>query len=525
MDIYLRKQRWKWFLLSAAVLIIFATFLYTNRIIRIVGEEERDNVRIWADAIHRKASLVNYTESFFEQIAEEERRRVEMLANAYKRIIDAEDDSELSFSLSFIDNNKNIPVVITDEDRKILWAINVDFSMDTVKYLNNKLLAEFARYRPIVINYYKDKNQYLYYKDSKLFSGLKEVLDDLTQSFFDEVAFNTASVPVIITDSLGTKVYASGNMPDKNLNDPAVLKEVLADMRSENEPIIIRLTGQGERYIYYQNSGLLTELRLYPYVQFSIIGIFLLVAYFLFSTARKAEQNQVWVGMSKETAHQLGTPLSSMMAWIELLKMGDENKEQALVELGKDISRLEVITERFSKIGSIPELRLENLNHVLTETVDYFKTRTSRKIKFHNLMPDETIEVPLNKPLFNWVIENLFKNAIDAMNGAGDIRIKMKTEGRLVQIDISDTGKGISRRRFNTIFNPGFTSKKRGWGLGLSLARRIIVEYHHGKIFVKSSALNEGTTFRITLYKSKLSILQRNKKINLPFLICISYIC
>jgi len=490
--------------MGAAVLIVLATFIYTNRVIRLVGSEERENVKIWADAIHRKASLVNYTEGFFEQIASEERRRVELLAQAYKKLISATNDADLSFYLDIVSNNKNIPVVMTDENSRIINATNVDSAIDSLTYLKGEALLSFAKYRPIVVNYYEEKKNFLYYKDSRLFSELKAVLDDLTQSFFDEVASNTASVPVIITDSLVQKIYASGNIPNGNLDDPQYLKQLLQEMQDENEPIVVRLTGQGTRYIYYLNSGLLTELRLYPYVQFAIIGLFLLVAYFLFSTARKAEQNQVWVGMSKETAHQLGTPLSSMMAWIELLKIDDQNKEQALTELLNDIDRLQVITDRFSKIGSIPKLHIEDIGTVLQENVNYFKRRTSSKIHFHLSLPDEIIEAPLNKPLFNWVIENLFRNAVDAMTGSGKININLSTEGRNILLDISDTGKGISRRRFKTIFSPGYTSKKRGWGLGLSLARRIIGEYHHGKIFVKASTLNEGTTFRIILHKSKL---------------------
>lgn len=233
-----------------------------------------------------------------------------------------------------------------------------------------------------------------------------------------------------------------------------------------------------------------------------IISIFILVAYFAFSFARKAEQDQVWVGLAKETAHQLGTPLSSLIAWIEYLKL--KNVDAATLEdMAKDVSRLETITERFSKIGSVPDLIPANLAEVLHESVDYMQTRSSKKIAFR-LNLDEAVgtQVPMNIPLFAWVIENLCRNAIDAMESTGSINIVAIDLGSKVAIDVSDTGKGIARSKFKTVFQPGYTSKKRGWGLGLSLTRRIVEQYHSGKIVVKQSEIGKGTTFRITLNKA-----------------------
>jgi signal transduction histidine kinase len=248
---------------------------------------------------------------------------------------------------------------------------------------------------------------------------------------------------------------------------------------------------------------MLTKLRYYPFIQLAVIGLFLLIAYLLFSQARRSEQNQVWVGMAKETAHQLGTPLSSMMAWVELLKLKGVDHE-TLVEIEKDVNRLETITDRFSKIGSLARLEPTDIVKLIYDSISYIRSRTSQKVKFI-ITPDLNTEilVPLNIHLFEWVIENLCKNAADAMEGSGEVHIDLSEDDDHVIIDVSDTGKGIPKSRYKTIFNPGYTSKQRGWGLGLTLSRRIIVNYHSGKIFVRSSVLNKGTTFRIMLKKKK----------------------
>jgi len=222
-------------------------------------------------------------------------------------------------------------------------------------------------------------------------------------------------------------------------------------------------------------------------------------SYFLFSTARRAEQNRVWIGMAKETAHQLGTPLSSLMAWVDYLKTKDFTNAE---EMEKDVKRLEVITSRFSKIGSSPQLEMQDVSTVLEETMDYMRARTSQKVKFSIKVAENADTVaPLNAPLFSWVIENLCRNAIDAMSGEGALNVDITDQMQFLYIDISDTGKGIPKGKFKTIFEPGYTTKERGWGLGLSLCKRIIEEYHDGKIFVKSSEVNKGTTFRIVLKK------------------------
>jgi len=500
-DIYKQKVVWKWLLFLGGALIVIASLIYTNSIVRKIAFEERSNVGIWADAIQRKAALVNYTNDFFRKIEVEERKRVELWAEAMKRMIDADLNEDLTFYSKIIQGNTNIPVILTDADRNIITMANVNFPADSVEILDGELLTEFSEIQPIEVkDFRKGKIQnLLFYKESLLFSELRIVLQDLIDSFFSEIVTNNPGVPVIITDSAQSVLFAHGNIDTTIIRDMNMVRQTIRQMESQNKPIVIELHDMEKKYIYYQDSYLLIQLRYYPYVQFLIIGVFFLIAYILFSISRRSEQNQVWVGLAKETAHQLGTPLSSMMAWMELLKEQDEHNP-ITEELSKDIFRLESIAERFSKIGSMPELEKTNVFHLLEESTNYMRARSSKKIQFH-LTGEKSIDASLNKNLFSWVIENLLKNAIDATEGEGEIHIHIDTtpDKHSVFIDLSDTGKGISKSRYKMVFKPGFTTKARGWGLGLSLAKRIIENYHKGKIFVKHSVPGKGTTFRIIL--------------------------
>lgn len=500
MDLYTRKKRWKIALSLIALFIIIASLYYTNALVNEFAREERNQVRVWADAVQRKASLMHYTESFFTEVRRQERQRVELLANTYKRVLTDMDSPDLTFYSEIISNNKSIPVIWADEDGRILSAANLVPGQDTIKRLDGKLLDEFSVYDPIIIQLSPARKQFLYYRESLIFTDLKKVLDDLVSSFLTEVALNSASVPVIITDSTGLNVIQYGNIDESRMKDPEFVGRQLKIMASENRPIEINFLDHGKTYIYYKSSDLLQNMRYFPLLQIIVIALFLLIAYLLFSYARRAEQNQVWAGMAKETAHQIGTPLSSLMAWIELMKLGGTDSEQALIEMDKDVLRLEAITERFSKIGSPPVLEPVTIILVLEETLQYLRTRTSDKIKYElNTQISSNETVPLNEVLFRWVIENLCKNSVDAMSGQGKITIDVKRENSHLIIDITDTGKGMSKSEFKSVFNPGYTSKKRGWGLGLTLAKRIITEYHRGRIFVRQSMPGEGTTFRIQL--------------------------
>jgi signal transduction histidine kinase len=272
-------------------------------------------------------------------------------------------------------------------------------------------------------------------------------------------------------------------------------------MRKQKDSIEVLVEAGHHQYIYFSNSALLTQLKYYPYMQFGVITLFLTMAYLAFSASGRAEQNQIWVGMAKETAHQLGTPLSSIIAWLEILKSRSVDTS-TLNEFERDVKRLETITERFSRIGSVPKLEPLGLNDILQESVDYMRSRVSKKVDFvMDLSETSAVQVLLNRSLFEWVIENLCNNAVDAMHGEGRISVCVTDEPRLVCIDISDTGKGLGKSMYKRVFRPGFTTKKKGWGLGLALCKRIIENYHGGKIFVKRSGSDVGTVFRIVLNK------------------------
>jgi hypothetical protein len=385
LDIYLKKRRWKILLFLAAIIIGIASLKYTNWLTDKLSQEERKKVELWAEAIKRLASDEITTETDISLI--------EMISN----------------------QNTSIPLIVTNADDSIMIHANISFTP--------------ARQNEI-------------------------------------------------------------------------LTRELKKMKAQNPPIEIFISENIKQFLYYRESYLLRNLRLFPIVQLLVIFLFIGVAYLAFSASRSAEQNQVWVGMSKETAHQLGTPISSLMAWVELLRL-QKNDPAIVGELENDIQRLEKITERFSKIGSKPELLHTDMETVIRSTLEYLKRRSSGKIKyeFHTDGTNKW-EVPLNEALFSWVIENLCKNAMDAMNGEGTITISLKEKENNVIVDLSDTGKGLHKSQYKTIFQPGYSTKKRGWGLGLSLAKRIVENYHKGKIFIKESEINKGTTFRILLKKN-----------------------
>ena len=320
-------------------------------------------------------------------------------------------------------------------------------------------------------------------------------------NFLLDIIKDNTTIPVILVDN-DSNIIANRNLDSTKADDAKYLAKQLEEMKAEHEPIKILydVANQKHNYLFYRNSIILTQLKQYPYYQLSVIALFILVAYLAFSYSRKSEQNQVWVGMSKETAHQLGTPISSLNGWISLLRDTDENgKEEILQEFEKDVKRLELITDRFSKIGSAPVLKAENIYQVMERAVDYLKSRTSSQVIYSINSTDTDALAMVNVPLFDWVVENICKNAVDAMSGTGRIDVNISTEADKVYIDIQDTGKGIAPSKQKTVFKPGYTTKKRGWGLGLSLAKRIIEEYHNGKVFVKESAIDKGTTFRIVL--------------------------
>ena len=356
-----------------------------------------------------------YTNHLTKQLADEEKKKMEELANAYKYVNSADENVDLNFMFDVIKNNRTVPVILADEHENIIAWKNLD------------------------------------------------------------------SLHV--------------------LNDANYLKTKLAEMKKGNQPIRIDYTETNSQFIYYEDSFLLKQLRYFPYIQFSLIFIFLFVAYLAFSTSRRAEQNQVWVGMAKETAHQLGTPLSSLSGWVDYLNesLPEEQRIKVIPEIEKDLQRLNTVTDRFSKIGSQPTLTDCNVETEINRMVEYLKNRSSEKVQWVVKSSNQSLTAKMSAPLFDWVMENLLKNALDAMEGIGKIEIAIHHEVNRVVIDVTDSGKGIAAGNLKTVFQPGFTTKSRGWGLGLSLSKRIIENYHKGKIVVKESTPGKGTTFRIIL--------------------------
>ena len=323
---------------------------------------------------------------------------------------------------------------------------------------------------------------------------------DTDVSFYFNIIQNNNTIPVILVDEDGDIISAM-NLPKHRESDSAYCVNHIDEMAMKHEPIRIDLPDNRKNYLYYDDSKILKRLAYYPIIQLSIIALFALVAYLIFSSSRRAEQNRVWVGMAKETAHQLGTPISSLMAWVELLRQSKVDSTY-LDEMQKDVDRLQIIADRFSKVGSVPDLQQCDLEQAVANAVDYMRRRVSENvvIKIEN-EADSAVFVSLSGPLFNWVIENLIKNAIDAMNGRGTITITISETAKKAVLLVSDTGKGLYKNQFKTVFKPGYTTKERGWGLGLSLSQRIIQNYHKGRISVLSSEIDVGTTFRILLPK------------------------
>lgn len=324
------------------------------------------------------------------------------------------------------------------------------------------------------------------------------------QKFLVNVLSENVNIPVILVDAkggvTGSKNCGLENDMITSPQDSLYIAEELRKMKKGYDPITFDIS-ESQNFVYYKDSKVLAQLKMYPFIQMGIIGSFLLISYLAFSWARRAEQDQVWVGMARETAHQIGTPLSSLMAWAEYLEARDEESIQKVGrEMSKDVNRLNLIADRFSKIGSAPKLAEEDIVACLTKTLNYVKRRAASKIRFaSNLEESETISILFSPPLIDWVVENLLKNALDSMEGEGLIGVHISEENRNLIIDISDTGNGIPKSNFNDVFKPGYSTKRRGWGLGLSLSKRIVEEYHNGRISVLKSAVGEGTTFRIVL--------------------------
>ncbi|MCU0445418.1 MAG: ATP-binding protein [Microscillaceae bacterium] len=362
-------------------------------------------------------------------------------------------------------------------------------------YYTNSLVQKLAEREERLIDLYSQALQYV----------VQSAPDDDQLFFINEVIQTNESIPVLLVRDNKIIDHKNINIPQgaSEKRKQRILAYELELMKSQHKPIVVDFAEQAEKnYVYYRDSDLLFQLRYYPSVLLTVIFSFGFLAYLAFSYSRRAEQNRVWVGLAKETAHQLGTPISSLMAWIEYLKQIPALKtDNITLELEKDVKRLEMVTARFSSIGSEPTLKSEDIYFIVLGITNYLQRRISSKVKLEvkSELPRGT-SIMLNRHLFEWVIENICKNAVDAMNGVGEIKVHLleAPEGDVI-IDISDTGKGMTKQIAQKVFSPGFTTKKRGWGLGLTLAKRIIENYHKGKLFVKQTELDKGTTFRMVL--------------------------
>lgn len=320
-------------------------------------------------------------------------------------------------------------------------------------------------------------------------------------SLEDKIIKSNTSIPMILVDengNIGSNAYL--NLDTIKAKNPAYLQTQLEIMKEQNNPIEITFAKNRKQFIYYRNSDLLNKLSYYPLTLILILALFLSLIYMMFTSSKIAEQNRLWTGMAKETAHQIGTPLSSLLGWISILKMENVDKKY-IDEIEKDVHRLNTIANRFSKIGSLPKLKKLDIISVTKNAYEYLEYRSSKQISFNFISNEKKLICNINEELYEWVIENLIKNAIDAMLGKGELTLSVSSINNKILINISDTGKGIAKSQFKKIFNPGFTTKKRGWGLGLSLSKRIIEDYHTGKIIVKNSEINKGTTFQVILDK------------------------
>lgn len=529
MNLYHKKQRWKIALIVVAILMVAASLWFSFSIVNRVQEREVDRVQQWADAVKRKSELVNLTNHAFEalssaleELQERERQKVVMWSDAIKETNRPLED--YSFVIKVLRANNTIPMIMTDMEDNVVSSYNLDhidsaifskirdqypdkskaYKDSIFKAARKDSLISFIKAwqierEPLEIDlFYGEKQKVIYFDSIALrtekLKALEFSRDSLVQAFGDELVNNEYLVPVLFINRESREVLAT-NMEEYDSMNTDKLVQRLA---STNDSIVVDLGNNNKGVIYYEHSPELRQMKYFPFVQFFIIGLFVLIAYLVFSTFRKAEQDQVWVGMAKETAHQLGTPISSLMAWNELLEAQGVDPN-ITTEINKDIDRLNTVTNRFSKIGSKGELTDQNVVEVVRNSVNYLRNRISSKINLSFDSTEDELIAKVNPALLEWVIENISKNAVDSMEGKGELKIYVSRLENEIHVDISDSGKGIPANKVKTVFQPGYTTKKRGWGLGLSLVKRIIEDFHGGKVVVLKSEPGVGTTFRISL--------------------------
>jgi len=512
MNLYSNKQKWKIALLVVALLLVGVSLFVSNQIVSKVGDQERQRAKQWAGAIKKRVELIQLTNRTFLQLREKEKEKMKMWVRASKEIANPFLLSIPEFPLEIVKDNNDIPVILLDDEKNISGFRNISFDTSDLKQLYPDLkgkmltkkfedslrsLSEVWKTKnpSFTVEVYTDLFMTYVYDDSKEITRLEKERDSLINSFNKELIDDEGIVPVLLINQ-DTREVIGTNISDSILTKTEV-DQLVNQMSRSNDSLIIDFEGGVRNVLYFDSSAELKQLQFFPYIQFLIIGLFIFIGYMLFSTFRKAEQNQVWAGMAKETAHQLGTPISSLMAWIQLLEANDVDP-MITKEMQKDVDRLEIVSERFSKIGSEANLEVENISQTAEDIINYLKPRISKQIDVQTDIQPNLI-CPHSSSLISWVIENVVKNAIDAMEGKGKLKVMVSESPEWIQIDIFDSGKGMSQKQIRNIFKPGYTTKKRGWGLGLSLVKRIVEEYHKGKIVVVSSEVGKGTHFRISL--------------------------
>ena len=495
MNLYSKKLSWKVFLALLALLIAGGFLWYSSYISEQARFRNEQELEKWSLTIVKQAEVVKLTNQTFEQLKKEEQRKAKLWVRATKEF--QNDLPDYSLSTEIRDSIK-IPLIMLDNGNRFTSSFNLKIQENEPGFQDSieRYIKDWQQFNPPLTLNISGFNYKIIYNNSDKYYALTKKRDSLMRSFDENLAANTGLIPFIFVDSASNSLRATNITSDQLAYEESPIDKI-SEFKDANEPIRIDLGGGEIGYIYHDEDPLQKKMLFYPYIQLGIIGLFILIGYLLFSTFRRAEQNQVWAGMAKETAHQLGTPLSSLMAWLELLKSSGTDAS-TVSEMNKDVQRLETIADRFSKIGSETKLSPSNVLEVVNKITDYLRNRISSKVEF--IIPQqESIVAQMNEPLFEWVVENIIKNAVDAMEGKGTISFEISSTESKVQIDVKDTGKGIPARKLKTVFEPGFTTKKRGWGLGLSLAKRIIENYHNGKIFVAYSDANNGTCFRIIL--------------------------
>jgi hypothetical protein len=516
MGLYSNKQRWK-ILLFIGALILFVVSLYvSNLLVSDLSNRERERAKEWAEAIKKKLELIKLTNNTFTKLRDREKQEVNTWVDATKSLFLSPLDADASIQLAYsiINQNKDIPVIVLDDKNKVSNWKNTPIDTADINRLyptkstleKTKILEDTLQKMALV---WKAQGRFFNaevfegfvmtcaFNDSKELIKLEHERDSIIQSFNKELIENQDQIPVLVIESKTGKVIGD-NLKLSKMDSENRMAFIDA-FKQKNAPINLDFKDGTRNLIYYDESAELKKIQWYPYIQFFIIGIFVFTAYLVFSTFRKAEQNQVWAGMAKETAHQLGTPLSSLMAWVQYLESQNIDP-MVTTEMQKDVDRLETITDRFSKIGSGAKMENKDLVVTIGNILDYLRSRISDKVTIdYKILNEEPIFLNHNSSLIEWVIENICKNGVDAMEGKGKLEVRVERIQKWIHIDISDTGKGMTKAQFNKIFKPGFSTKTRGWGLGLTLAQRIIKNYHQGKIIVLQSELGNGTTFRISL--------------------------